>query len=221
MKLGGPGARTRLERKELYAWVYENNQWGRSPEGAPYYSDSPPELTAPYRRAVGDFVRACGAQRVVDLGCGDFVASSGIDMGSARYVGLDIYDQLIARNREQFGDDRHEFHVVDLVEDDLPPGDLALATMVLYLMSHDDVWSVLRKLSQYRYALITDGQPIIPPDERRNIDKPTDKYTPRDWYGSGFWLELPPFSLDCEVLCEHPLPGGEIMRTVIVEFGET
>lgn len=212
----GNGVRTRAEREHLFAWVYENNQWGRSPEGARYYSDSPPELTVGYRAVVGAFIRSHGIRRVVDLGCGDYLASGGIDMGEADYVGVDIYDELIAHNRRMFGDDRHSFVVADLVEDELPPGDLALVAMVLYLMSHADAMIVLDKLRRYPYALVTDGQPDIPPGQRHNVDKPTDKYTPKDWYGTGFWLELPPFSREIDVLCEQPLPKGEVMRTVLL-----
>jgi SAM-dependent methyltransferase len=213
----GPGAKTRQERERLFGWVYENNQWGRSPAGARYYSDSPPQHTEPYRAIVSDFIRANGIRRVVDLGCGDFVASSGIDMGDAHCIGVDIYDRLIADDRARFGDDRHEFVVADLIEDDLPSGDLALISTVLYLMSHADALAVLHKLQRYRYVIATDGQPKTPVAERRNIDKPTDKYTPRDWHGTGFWLELAPFNLDVTVLCEHELPDGECMRTVLLQ----
>jgi SAM-dependent methyltransferase len=213
----GAGVRTRTEREQLYGWVYENNQWGRSPDGARYYSDSPAELTRPYREAVAAFIQERGVRRVVDLGCGDFVASSGIEMGDAQYTGVDIYDRLIAENRRRFGDARHEFRVADLIEDDLPDGDLALVAMVLYLMSHADALAVLRKLRKYRYVIIADGQPRVPPAERVNVDKPTDKFTPRDWHGTGFWLELPPFDLVLEVLCEHALTDDELMRTVVLE----
>lgn len=208
---------SRPEREALFGDVYENNRWGRSPEGRRYYSDSPPELTEPYRRYVSEFIRDHGIKRVVDLGCGDFVLASGIDMGDASYIGVDIYPPLIGHNREQFGDDRHEFLVRDLVEDECPDGDLCLVAMVLYLMCHGDVLAILPKLTRYRYTLITDGQADIPAAERRNIDKPTDKYTPRDYYGNGFYLELPPFNLDLEVVCEYRIPSGEVLRTVLIE----
>jgi len=211
-------ASTRAQREWLYGWVYENNQWGRAPDGARYYSDSPPEVTRPYRDALAKFLAEHDdVKQVVDLGCGDFVRSRDIDFGDARYVGVDIYPELIAHNEERFGDERHRFEVADLVDDELPDGDLALVAMVLYLMSHADVLKVISKLRRYRYVLITDGQPPIPPDQRRNIDKPTDKYTPQDWHGSGSWLELPPFDLDLEVVCEYPFPSGEISRTVLIE----
>jgi SAM-dependent methyltransferase len=217
MSRRGDVARTRAERERLYGWVYENNQWGRSPAGARYYSDSPPELTASYRELVGAFIRAHGIRRVVDLGCGDFVLAGGIDMGEAEYVGVDIYPELIAYNTAHHGDDHHAFVVADLIEDELPAGDLALVSMVLYLMSHADALAVLRKLCRYRYVLITDGQPDTMPAERRNIDKPTDKYTPRDWNGNGLWLELPPFDLDLTTVHEYRMPDGEIARTILLE----
>jgi SAM-dependent methyltransferase len=208
---------SRAEREAMFGYVYENNQWGRSPGGRKYYSDSPPELTEPYRRYVSAFIQDHAIRRVVDLGCGDFVLASEIDMGDAHYTGVDIYPPLIEDDRTRFGDERHEFLVRDLVEDELPDGDLCLVSMVLYLMCHADVLAVLPKLQKYRYALITDGQAAIAPAERRNIDKPTGKYTPRDYYDNGFYLELPPFNLNLEVVCEYQIPSGEILRTVLIE----
>jgi hypothetical protein len=73
------------------------------------------------------------------------------------------------------------------------------------------------KADEILVCLITDGQADIPAAERGNIDKPTDKYTPRDYYGNGFYLELPPFNLDLEVVCEYRIPSGEVLRTVLIE----
>ena len=209
---------TREERYELFKNVYDNNLWGQPDEGKRYYSDSPPELTAPYHDYVSQFIRTHpDIQRIVDLGCGDFEAASGIEMGDAHYIGIDIYDELIHDNIEHYGNARREFRVCDLIEDDLPPADLCLVRFVLYIMSHEDVIPILEKLKQYCYVLITDGQADIDPSERRNINKKTDKYTPRDYYNNGFYLELPPFNLDLTVVQEYQLPSGELVRTVLLE----
>ena len=206
------------ERYRLFKDVYDNHLWGQPSEGKKYNSDSPPELTAPHRNFINRFISTHpDIRRIVDLGCGDFEASSGIDMGEAHYIGVDIYDELIQYNTQHFGNARREFRVCDLIEDDLPPGDLCLVTFVLYIMSHEDVFPILEKLKQYRYVLITDGQADIPLSERRNINKKTDKYTRRDYYNNGFYLELPPFNLDLTVVHEHKLPSGELVRTVLLE----
>lgn len=209
---------THEERYSLFKHVYDHNLWGRSSSGKKYYSDSPEELTLPYRSYVSQFIREHkDIRRIVDLGCGDFEASSEIDMGDAYYVGVDIYDDLIEYNQRHYGGERREFRVCDLIDDDLPPGDLCLVTMVLYIMSHEDVFPILKTLKQYRYVLITDGQADIEPSARRNINKQTDKYTRRDYYNNGFYLELPPFNLDLKVVHEYLLPSGELVRTVLLE----
>jgi hypothetical protein len=211
----------RAAREQLFGWVYENNQWGVSDEGAKYNSDSPSHRTVPYRNYLSRFLAEhADVRKVVDLACGDYRVSRETDLGNVHYLGVDIYDRLIDHNKALYGDEHHEFQVRDLVEDDLPSGDLGLMSMVLYLMSHADVRAILPKLRQYRYVLITDGQPDIPVSERRNLDKRTDKYTPRDVHNNGFYLELPPFSLDLEVVLEYQIPGGEIIRTILIEHPE-
>jgi hypothetical protein len=207
----------RSEREALFAWVYENNQWGRSPTGARYYSDSPSEATAPYRAYLESFLaEQPGIETVVDLACGDYQLSRETAFDDRRYIGVDIYDSLIEHNTSLYGDERHLFLTRDLVEDELPEGDLCLVSMVLYLMSHADVLQILKKLQQYRYVLVTDGQPDLAPEERRNVDRSTGKYTPRDLYGTGFYLELPPFNQELRVVCEYQLASEEIIRTVLI-----
>jgi len=99
--------------------------------------------------------------------------------------------------------------------------DALVAPARILLREADDqrlqVLAILPKLEKYRYAFITDGQPDIFTAERRNIDKPTDKYTPRDYYNNGFYLELRPFDLESEVVREYRIPSGEILRTVLIE----
>ncbi|MCX4763826.1 class I SAM-dependent methyltransferase [Streptomyces sp. NBC_01275] len=216
-----PPGQDRASREQLYGWVYENNQWGRSPEGEKYYSDSPTASTYPYRQYVASFIRERPEiRRVVDLACGDHKVAAETDLGDTHYVGVDIYDRLIEHNRRHYGGERREFLVRDMVEDELPPGDLCLISMALYLMSFEHVQAVLPKLRRYRYVLITDGQPDLPAQERRNLDKPTGKYTPRDLFGNGFYLELEPFGLHLDVVLEYPLQNGELMRTVLLEHPE-
>lgn len=205
----------------MFGAVYENNGWGAAPDGRRYYSDSPAQLTAPLRKQIGDFIRDHAISTVVDLGCGDFELASGIDMHGAQYVGLDLYPPLIEWNQARFGSPARRFELCDIVEDPLPEGDLCMINCVLYMLSEQDVRAILAKITQYRYVLITDGQPAIPVDRRRNIDKPTDKYNRNDYYSNGFYLELPPYQLRLEVLLEDRLPSGEIMRTVLIRHGET
>ncbi len=209
------GPETTSEREQLFAAVYETNGWGRSPSGARYYSDSPPEASAAYSRFVGEFLATHDVKTVVDLGCGDFEAAQAIDLGSSRYIGVDIYGDLIDHNRALYGIYGYEFIRADIVEDDLPAGDLCLVALTLYIMSFADVQRVIEKLRQYQFVLITDGQPEIEPVARRNIDKPTDKYTRQDYFENGFWLELEPFSLPVEVVHDYVLTSGEHIRTVL------
>ncbi len=214
------GADEAAQRADIFADVYENNRWGRSPEGRKYYSDSPDHLTEELRALIEAFVRRHSIETVVDLCCGDFELSSGVDFGDAFYIGADIYPKLIEWNRTNFASDRREFRVLDIVEDALPSGDLCMIHAALYLLSERDLFRILPKLRQYPLVLITDGQPDIAPELRKNFDKPTDRYTRQDYFGAGLWFELEPYNLDLEVLLENTLPSGEIMRTVLLRHDD-
>lgn len=203
-------------RSDIFSDVYEHSRWGVSPSGAKYYSDSPDHDTATLRTYISTFVRRHAVKTVVDLACGDFQLASGVDFGGAHYIGSDIVPALIDWNRSQFSRADREFHVIDMVEDPLPAGDLCMIHAALYLLSERDIFRVLRKLGAYPYVLITDGQPEMEPSVRKNFDKPTDRFTRQDYFGSGLWLELEPYELDLEVVIENTLRSGEIMRTVLL-----
>lgn len=211
----------RQYREKVFADVYANNRWGRAPDGRPYYSDSPPELTAPLRGVISNFIKSRSIRSVVDLGCGDFELASGIDMHQATYVGVDIVPELIAWNKAHFERADRHFVVADIVQDALPDAELCMIHTVLYLLSEQDVRRVLAKLGRYQYVIATDGQPDIPKGDRRNIDKMTDRYTRQNYYNNGFYLELPPYNMSLEILLEHQLPSGEIMRTVLLDSSTT
>lgn len=211
----------RQERTLIFKDVYENNRWGRSWRGLRYYSDSNPALTKPFRDYITEFIAQQRVKQIVDLGCGDFELFQGINIGNAQYLGVDIYPKLIEFDIERYMDENHEFRVLDIVEDDLPAGDLCVITCVLYLLSFDDIFAILGKLDRYHYVLITDGQPDVPEQLRRNYDKATSAYT-RSYHNRGLYLELSPFNLNVSVVCQYQIPegysiSGEIIRTILLE----
>lgn len=205
-----------MRRRAVFCEAYAKQSWGKAPDGRAFYSDSPEHLTVQLRALIGAFIRDHQIGVVVDLACGDFELASGIDMGAAHYIGADIAPALIEWDRLKHSDSGHEFHVVDMVEDDLPAGDLCMIHAVLYLLCERDVAKILAKLKQYRFVIITDGQPEMEPAFRKNFDKPTDRFTRQDYFGGGLWLELAPYNLDIEVLLENTLPSGEVMRTILL-----
>ena len=107
-----------------------------------------------------------------------------------------------------------------MVSEHLPSADLCLIRQVFQHLSNRDIMAVLSKLWKYKFVLITDGLPTMIPVVK-NVDKPTD-YNNRfnELYGSGLYLEFPPFNVCAEVVLSYSSRNGkEIFRTLLIRNG--
>ncbi|MEM9304570.1 MAG: class I SAM-dependent methyltransferase [Pseudomonadota bacterium] len=177
-----------------------------------------PRNSAEYRAYVTAFMQTRQISSVVDLGCGDFQVSRLMDWSEVSYVGVDAVAELVSRNNRLHATDNVRFVLADIIHDDLPPAELCLLRQVLQHLSNDDIARVLAKLKQYRYVLVTDGLPPVEP-EAKNVDKPTDQDNRwNERYGSGLYLEAPPFGVEAQIVLEYPCSSGlETYRTLLME----
>lgn len=211
-----------LDRAKFFTSIYETGTWQSGESDAVHQSEprSNGDNSAPYKEFVGNFVKEKSINSVVDLGCGDYRVSGSIDWHGAGYIGVDIVEDLVNQHNKDFGNSIIQFIAADMVEDDLPPGELCLVRQALQHMSNKDVLKVIAKLGQYKFVLITDGQADIPEDRRRNLDMPAGHSTRALLYGNGLWLELAPFNLNISTALQYIIPigdsSGEVLRTVLL-----
>lgn len=69
-----------------------------------------------------------------------------------RYVGVDAVPDLIAYNRSRFGGPQVEFRCTNLIDDELPDGELCLIRQVLQHLSNAEISRVLAKCAKYQYV---------------------------------------------------------------------
>jgi hypothetical protein len=203
---------------EIFATIYRKKLWGgRLSFGAHSGHGSRNEaIVSPYVSAVRKFLISLNRPSVVDLGCGDFNVGSQLVDCAGVFVGCDVVDFVIEQNRRRFPS--VEFRVVNAIDDDLPEGEVVLVRQVLQHLSNTQIAKILPKLSQYKYAVITEHVPgfagFVP-----NLDMETGP-DQRAGFGSGIVLTEPPFNLQSKgsvVLCEVSEFGG-IIRTIVFEF---
>ena len=142
-------------------------------------------------------------KRVVDLGCGDFnVASQWINDG-IDYTGIDVVEEMILSHQKTYASEHVHFMCLDIVDDELPDGDLCVIRQVLQHLSNNDVSRVLAKLKKYRYVIITNSQTPKAQAVSYNSDIRTGHQT-RANVLSGLYLDEPPFNLRTEILLNIP-----------------
>lgn len=188
-----------LSTEQIFTRIYERGVWGKSEDPAsPFYSGSGSRRDAEiavYVQSVTEFLRSFEIKpNVVDLGCGDFTVGSQIRSFCNRYVACDVVPGLIAFNTTRFKDLDVEFRVLDLIENELPPGDIAFIRQVLQHLSNDQIRNLIARASlSYRFIVVTEHLPSQEKFEH-NADKLTGPGT-RMGYNSGVVLTSPPFNL--------------------------
>jgi SAM-dependent methyltransferase len=214
----------RKPRGEVFAAIYRENVWGKSPKGETCYSGpgSDDAATGPYVDAVRRFIAANEVRSVVDIGCGDFRVGRRLLMPGVAYTGVDIVEDVIVSNAAAFGGVGAIFRCLDVVDGEPPAADLCLIRQVFQHLSNEHIGAVLQKLGgRYKWAIITEDQPGAAESFKPNKNIPTGSAS-RIAFGSGIVLDAPPFNLPSvselvEVAAPHQseFRGGRIVSFLV------
>ena len=188
-----------LSPEQIFTKIYEGGVWGKSNDPrSPFYSGSgsrSDDEVAAYVQSVAPFLRSFAVKPdAVDLGCGDFSVGSQVRIFCNRYVACDVVPGLIEFNKVRFQDLDVEFRALDLIEDELPPGNVAFVRQVLQHLSNDQISKfIARAHLTYKFLVVTEH---LPSDTnfKHNADKLAGPGT-RMGHASGVVLTSPPFNL--------------------------
>jgi SAM-dependent methyltransferase len=207
---------------EIFSEIYDRNRWGGNQGAFHSGSGSSAAHAEHYGRLIRDFIGSRSLRHVVDLGCGDFrVGAQLIDTGVI-YTGVDIVPALIESNRRKYGSERVRFECLNIIEDELPQGDLCLIRQVLQHLSNEQISKVLHNVESYRYVIVTEHYPARTALRGKNFDKSCGEDV-RIYDGSAVFLDAPPFNRTVsgpllEVDAGHYLvQPGEQIRSYLIE----
>lgn len=140
--------------KEVFRHYYEVNAWGNDE------SVSGPGSTIQYteniRKMLPQLVGDLGVSVILDAPCGDYNWLRMIDWGTEiTYIGGDIVEPLVERNRSLYGKANTEFINLDVVRDVLPKAGLWLCRDCLFHFSNRDIMLTMDNFlkSDIRYML--------------------------------------------------------------------
>jgi len=196
----------RTDHKKIFSKIYDQNVWGNPNSESPFYSGtgSDDSYTETYSSMIAKFIAEQGIDSMVDLGCGDFrVGRRILDKANIKYTGVDVVPELIEYNISKFSGGKINFKRLNIVNDNLPPGELCTIRQVLQHLSNKDIQKVLRKCKQFKYLIVTEHLPETE-SLHPNMDKSSDENI-RLMYNSGVYLDKPPFNFKVkEILAVRP-----------------
>jgi hypothetical protein len=134
------------EPVSVFRDIYRRHHWAASdsPSGAGAASDQTAELS----RTLPSLLRDIRVTTLLDLPCGDYSWMRTIDLPGIRYIGADLLPEVVEPLAAAFGDDRHEFLVLDCTRDPLPAADLMLCRDCLVHLSFADIRRTLANLTR-------------------------------------------------------------------------
>lgn len=141
--------------------IYDLNLWGgKKTEFYSGFGSHHPELVQPYINKVKSFFTSFDVSlTVLDLGCGDFNIGKELYTYSKNYIAIDIVEDLINFNTEKYKADNLEFRCLDIAKDNLPKADCVVIRQVLQHLSNAEVDTILQKISNYKYIVLTEHIP--------------------------------------------------------------
>jgi SAM-dependent methyltransferase len=191
-----------LSIAETFSKIYRENLWGGDQGEFNSGSGSSGKVAELYLEYVHRFIRDHEIKTVVDLGCGDFRIGREIAQVCPQYIGVDVVPEMVRQHIDNDANETVSFRCMDITKDMLPHGDLCLIRQVLQHLSNEEIASVLCKLNDYRFVLITEHFPLMDTTFSPNKDKPHGSCT-RILDNSAVVLTASPFAMQNvqEVLC--------------------
>lgn len=122
---------------------------------------------------------------ILDIPCGDFYWMNKIDLLDSDYIGADIVDRLIKKNKTTFTKDKVNFISLDILNDQLPKVDLILCRDLFVHLKNEQIKVAIQniKKSGSKYLLTTSFKEKLSNSENTEI---------------GYWrpinLEIEPFN---------------------------
>ena len=180
--------------KDAMNQVYKLKLWGSN--STEFYSGEGshlPEIFNPYIETVITFLKAFEKPLIVcDLGCGDFNIGKELVTFTQKYFAIDIVQDLIEYNRVKFKSENLEFKCLDIAVDELPSGDCAIIRQVLQHLSNLEIKTIVNKLSNFKYLIVTEHLPIGDFEPNKDIISGQGIRIKKE---SGVKLTSPPFNM--------------------------
>jgi hypothetical protein len=101
------------------------------------------ERTSVFRDEIARLVRDLRADSLLDAPCGDFNWMRMLDFGEIGYVGVDIVPELIATNKQRYGDRQRQFLCLDITRSRLPRADVILSRDFFVHLSFADCMAAI------------------------------------------------------------------------------
>ena len=148
-----------MKTQRIFTDIFHNGIWRKLDPHRESHSGvgSTLEATKAIRGFLPNLLEEIDCKTVLDVPCGDFNWMRYVDFENRLYIGIDIVQELIDTNQQNYSTPQRSFHCLDLLVDDLPQSDLVICRDCLVHLSFDNAWLAIENIrrSKSKYLLTT------------------------------------------------------------------
>ncbi len=140
--------------EEVFTEIYQTNAWGSQETVSGTGSEL--NVTEKMRSEFSALIKQLGVTSIADAPCGDLNWMMHVDLGTCRYIGIDIVQEIIENNIKIFGGTK-EFKHLNLLENIIEQVDLILCRDMLVHLTYEQIFIAMRNFKQSgsKYILMT------------------------------------------------------------------
>lgn len=133
-------------RKVLFSRAFNENQWksGESRSGP----GSSLRETENLRKELPTMLSKFEINSILDIPCGDFNWMKEINLEGFNYIGGDIVDEIIQKNKNLYTSENISFKVMDLIKDTLPNVSLIICRDCFIHFSYKDIFKSIENFKK-------------------------------------------------------------------------
>lgn len=158
-----------MSAKDIFTDIYARKAWGDGSGGGSVHS-------GPYIEHVNALIRKHRPKTILDIGCGDMVVASKLDLMGAKYIGWDAAANCGSKPFLRAG--YHIEYSKDALTDELPQADMVLCKEVMQHLSNDDVWALVTRMVPHKVCVICNAYDDTHSPIKRNGDTHTGGFRP-------------------------------------------
>jgi len=141
--------------QNIFSTIYMNNSWGDSESISGFGSRL--DTTIAIRRELPKLIKDFYIKDMLDVPCGDFNWMKEVNLDLGNYIGGDIVQDLVDKNKKMHEKDNKAFLYLDITKSPLPRADLIICRDCLVHFSFENIQLAINqiKLSKSHYLLTT------------------------------------------------------------------
>jgi hypothetical protein len=188
--------------RDVFSEIYLKRKWALLPttgqSGPGSYDDI---VVGRHIAVISDRIKQAPSPiTLVDLGCGDMNVSKFLLPFCDHFIGVDVVPAIVKNNNlKNWGHPSIRFECVDITQDPLPKGNIAVLRQVLQHLANNQIQQVLSRLREYSRCFITEHHPINQNTKTLNKDLVHGRWN-RVTSHSGVFLDAPPFNIPSQRL---------------------